>query len=196
MLLETTTTITGERVGACWALYERAFDELRTAAVQRHVMFRSEFDGILLDERVTKYVAVDEAVSGRCLALATVTTELETMPLISPDYFAHRWPRLYADRHIWYMGFVAVAADHQRGPLCGRIVGDVARSAAAVGGIAVMDVSRYVSEQGRLPQLLSRYFARLAPGTRGIRLDEQSFWAYEFPEPAGVAGPPVAGGPL
>jgi hypothetical protein len=147
-------------------------------------MLRSEFDAVLVDGRVTKYVAVDEDAGNRCCALATATTDLEAMPLISPEFFAHRWPQLYADRHIWYVGFVAVAADHHRGPLFGRIVGDVARSAAAVGGVTAMDVSRYVTEQRRLPQMLARYFTRLAPGTRGVRLDEQSFWAFEFPGPA------------
>jgi len=183
VLLEKTTAITGDRAEDCWVLYELAFGELRTAAVQRHVMLRAEFDHVLADSRVIKYVAVDEAAGGRCCVLATATTDLEAMPLISPEYFAHRWPTLYADRHIWYVGFVAVGPDQQRGPLFGRIVGDVARSAAAVGGIAAMDVSRYVSEQRRLPQALTRYFTRLAPGTRSVRLDEQSFWAYEFPAP-------------
>ena len=184
MLLETATAITGGRVEDCWALYELAFEHLRTTAVQRHLMLRPEFAAVLADGRVTKYVAVDETAGGRCCALATATTDLDAMPLISPDYFAHRWPRPYAERHIWYVGFVAVAPDHQRGPLFGRIVGDVARSAAAVGGITVMDVSRHVAEQHRLPQVLARYFTRLAPGTRGVRLDEQSFWAYEFPAPS------------
>lgn len=183
MRLELTAAITGDRVEACWALYEVAFEELRTAAVQRHLMWRSEFDEVLADERVTKYVAVDETAGGRCCALATATTDLAAMPLISPDYFAHRWPRLYLDRHIWYVGFVAIAPELQRGPLFGQIVGDVARAAAAVGGVAAMDVSRQVSES-RLPQTLARYFTRLAPGTRGVRLDEQSYWAYEFPASA------------
>ena len=183
MLLETTTQIAGQLAEDCWALYEQAFEELRTAAVQRHVMLRSEFDAVLADVRVTKYAALDEAAGGRCCALATATTALEAMPLISPEFFAHRWPDLYAGRHIWYVGFVAVAPDHQRGPLFGRIVGDVARSAAAVGGVTAMDVSRYVAEHRRLPEVLARYFARLAPGTRGVLLDEQSFWAYEFPGP-------------
>lgn len=183
MLLEATREIVGRRAEECWALYVSAFDELRTVAVQRHVMLRSEFDAVLVDGRVTKYVAIDEAAGGRCCALGTATTDLDAMPLISPAYFAHRWPQSYADRHIWYVGFVAVAPDHHRGPLFGRIVGDVARSAAAVGGVAAMDVSRHVIDQRRLPEVLGRYFTRLAPGTRGVRLDEQSYWAYEFPEP-------------
>ena len=192
MLLEIATTITGPQVADCWSLYQLAFDELRTVAVQRHLMLTGEFDAVLADARVTKYVGRDEDRGGRCCALATVATDLSAMPLISPDYFAHRWPAHYAAGHIWYVGFVAVRPDLQRGPLFGRIVRDVGRSAAAVGGVAVMDVSRYVSDRRRLPETLARFFSRLAPGTRGIRLDEQTFWAYEFPIVAGV--PTVADG--
>lgn len=183
MLLDIARSIDARRTQECWTLYRLAFDELRTTAVQRHVMLRAEFDGVLADERVTKYLGVDDQAGGRLCALATATTDLAAVPLISPEFFAHRWPDLYAARHIWYVGFVAIAAEHQRGPLFGRIVGDIARSAAAVGGVTAMDVSRRVAEQRRLPQALGRYFARLAPGTRGVHLDEQSFWAYEFPRP-------------
>lgn len=202
MRLETARSVTGRRAEECWELYERVFAELRTVAVQRHVMLRAEFDHVLTDARVTKYVAVGEdadggGAAGGCGALATAATDLRAMPLVSPEYFAHRWPDLYAAGHIWYVGFVAIRPDLQRGPLFGQIVRDVGRAAAAVGGVAAMDVSRHVAEQRRLPEALARYFTRLAPGTVGTRLDEQSFWAYEFP-PAGAgvtgaAGSPAAG---
>lgn len=206
MRLETTRSLTGPRAEECWALYEDTFAELRIRAVQRHVMLRGEFDQVLTDPRVTKYVGLEDA-GGRgddgtagdeatvCCALATVATELEAMPLVSPHYFAHRWPELYAAGHIWYVGFVAIRSDLQLGPLFGQIVRDVGAVAAAVGGVAAMDVSRHVEQQRRLPEALGRYFTRLAPGTRSTRLDEQSFWAYEFPPAgAGAADSPAAGG--
>ncbi len=37
-----------------WELYVEAFAELRTTAAQRHVMYRSEFDEVMADPRVTK----------------------------------------------------------------------------------------------------------------------------------------------
>jgi hypothetical protein len=198
MRLETTRSVHGGRAEECWELYERAFGDLRIRAVQRHVMLRDEFDQVLADTRVTKYVGVED---GACSALATVATELEAMPLVSPEYFAHRWPQLYAAGHIWYVGFVVIRPDLQRGPLFGQIVRDVGAAAAAVGGVAAMDVSRHVARQRRLPEALARYFTRLAPGTHVTRLDEQSFWAYEFP-PAGAgavdtsAAGPAADGPV
>lgn len=66
--METTSEISGQRAEECWALDELAI-ELRTAAVQRNVMLWAEFDAVLLDPRVTKYVAVDETANGRCCAL-------------------------------------------------------------------------------------------------------------------------------
>jgi hypothetical protein len=33
--------------------------------------------------------------------LRTSAVRLDTMPLISRDYFAHRWPTLYSGRRIW-----------------------------------------------------------------------------------------------
>ena len=191
MRLETLTVVAGPRVEDCWQLYRSAFDELRIAAVQRHVMFRDEFDAVVADERVTKYVASDG--EGRCCGLGTVATDLAAMPLISPDYFAHRWPELYATGRIWYVGFVAIRPELQRGPLLGRIVWDIGGAAARAGGVAVIDVSRHVAQQKRLPQAVGRYLDRLAPGTRGIPLDEQTYWAYEFPAAASSpAARPVA----
>jgi hypothetical protein len=189
--LDTLTAITGPLAEDCWHLYRVAFDELRTTAVQRHVMFRDEFDAVLADVRVTKYVAQDD--EGRCCGLGTVVTDLAAMPLISPDYFAHRWPELYATRRIWYIGFVAIRPDLQRGPVLGRIVWDIGSAAARAGGVAVIDVSRHVAQRKRLPQAVARYLDRLAPGTRGIPLDEQTYWAYEFPAAASSsAARPVA----
>ena len=191
MRLDIVTAIAGPRVEECWQLYLSAFDELRIAAVQRHVMFRDEFDAVVADARVVKYVAFDG--EGRCCGLGTVATDLTAMPLISPDYFAHRWPELYAAGRIWYVGFVAIRPDLQRGPLLGRIVGDIGATAARAGGVAVIDVSRHVTQQKRLPQAVARFLDRLAPGTRGIPLDEQTYWAYEFPAAASSAAErPVA----
>ena len=192
--LQTAISVTGPRADESWKLYELAFDELRTTAVQRHLMSRAEFDGVLLDERVTKYFGVDD--DGGYVVLATVATDLTAMPLVSPEYFAHRWPDRYAAGQIWYVGFVAVRPDHQRGPLFGQIVRDIGRAAAAVGGVTVMDVSRAVSTRKRMPEALDRFFSRLAPGTRSIRLDEQTYWAYEFPAAdAAAATPSSARGP-
>ena len=45
--------------GRHWGLYQRAFDDLRVLAVQRHIMVREEFDTVMADDRVDKYVLTD-----------------------------------------------------------------------------------------------------------------------------------------
>ncbi|HYT09774.1 MAG TPA: hypothetical protein VEL73_03855 [Mycobacteriales bacterium] len=181
MLLQTFPRIAGDAEEACWRLYTEAFDRLRTAAAQRHVMLRGEFEDVLRDERVTKYVAVDPAHDRRICGLATVTNDLCAVPLVSPDFFAHRWPALYARRRIWYVGFVAIHPDYQRGTLFAEIIADIGRMVAAAGGVAAMDVCRRTDEQLHLPRAVGRFLEFLVPGTRGVRLDEQTYWAYEFP---------------
>lgn len=164
-----------------WRLYGTAFDELRTRAVQRHLMFRDEFDGVMADPRVTKYVVADRDHGGRMCGLATMTNFLDAVPLISPDYFAHRWPQRYAERTIWYVGFVAVHPDYQGTGVFATIVGSMCRLVAEAGGVAALDVCRRAEQVYGLPQAIARLNATFAAGGSSERMDEQSYWAYEFP---------------
>lgn len=181
MLLQTFPRIVGDNEEACWRLYTEAFDRLRTTAVQRHVMLRDEFAEVLRDDRVTKYVASDPAQGDRIAGLATVTNDLCAMPLVSPDFFADRWPTHYARRKIWYVGFVAIHPDYQGSPLFAEIIAAIGRMIAAAGGVAAMDVCRRTDERQHLPRAVGRFLEFLVPGTRRVRLDEQTYWAYEFP---------------
>lgn len=164
-----------------WRLYESAFEELRTRAVQRHLMTRAEFDGVMADPRVTKYVVRDRDRGGRMSGLATMTNHLDAMPLISPDFFAHRWPERYRQRRIWYVGFVAVDPDYQGTGVFAEVVGAMCGLVAASGGVAALDVCRRADEVYGLPAAIARLNDTFADGGRHERLDEQSYWAYVFP---------------
>ena len=184
MQLRTEKAVLDERTGqAMWQVYERAFAHLRTTAVQRHVKTRAEFDATLQDKRVLKYVVADEA--GKICALASVTNEIEAEPLLSPDYFAHRWPELYAARRIWYVGFLAVEPDYQGTGAFTDIIYEIGRVAAEAGGLVLLDVCRRVEEIYRLPPIVGRYARSHVPAVRTLRLDEQTYYAYEFPAAVG-----------
>src|ERR1700753_3252601 len=92
---------------AVWKLYEDSFAELRSLAVQRHLMYRSEFDEVMRDTRIGKYLALDD--DGTVCRIATYTNDLEAVPLIAPEYFERHYPEQYAAQKIWYIGFVAVS---------------------------------------------------------------------------------------
>lgn len=180
-----------DSTGELWALYERAFDDLRTLAVQRHVMNHAEFATLMAEDRVEKFVVTDD--DGGIAALATMTNELAVLPLISPDYFAKRWPELYAAGRVWYVSFVAVDPVHHNAGVMNCIIDRMCEEArcldggpadSGVGGVICVDICEHREFAQRLPVAIERQAGRHTAGVRRQRLDAQVYWAYEFPTPA------------
>jgi hypothetical protein len=177
-----------------WDLYETTFREVNALAVQRHLMYRAEFDDVMGDDRVRKYLALDNA--GNLAGLATFTNDLYSMPLISPDYFARRWPAEFGDRTIWYCGFVGVHPDRQHSGVFAELVETMWRDAA--GGLICLDLCRENGEFRRMERVIPLMLHRLAGPGEATRMDTQTFWLYQYPgptevdtedaAPAGVAG--------
>ena len=95
-----------------WKLYEKTFGELAIMAVARQLLHEHEFMDEMLDPRVDKYLAWDE--DGDPVAMCTLTNHLETVPWISPAYFAHHFPEHSSRRAVYYMGFILVDQEHRR----------------------------------------------------------------------------------
>ncbi len=108
--------ITGERADDFHALYNAAFGPLRARSAARQVLTPAEFYGQLDDPRVDKFVAWSE--TGEAVGLTTLTDHLETVPWISPEYFAARYPVEWRERAVYYLGFtVARSTPRCRGLL-------------------------------------------------------------------------------
>ena len=174
--VEVAETIPAEQLEPAWELYNTVFAELRSAAVQRHLMFRAEFDEVMYDGRVEKFLSFAD---GRLNGLATLTNRLEAMPLISPDYFERRWPRHYAERRIWYVGFLAVHPDDRGGGTFTRLAEAMYPSFRGKRALIAVDVCRR-NERIGLPKAIQWALARFDAGVRGRRVDEQSYWLYEL----------------
>jgi hypothetical protein len=164
-----------------WTLYYEAFRELNAFAVQRHLMHRDEFVEVMLDRRVQKYLYLDD--NGTVRGLSTYTNYLEAVPLISPQYFERRWPEHFAQRRIWYVGFVAV---HDDAPVTAfaELIETMHRTSAVDGGITALDICRRTDELRHLPRAVRVLLHRISGGVRMEQLDEQSYWLYEFPAAA------------
>jgi hypothetical protein len=170
-----------------WKFYERTFSEIEGLAAQRHLMHHSEFDEVMTDPRVRKYVACGDG--GRLLGLSTITNTLESMPLISPTYFARRWPGQYAERAIWYVGFVGCEHGHHAfAPLVRRMILD-ANEASARPPMIVVDFCGFNVEHRRMPRVVEQISRGLDPGVRFECLDAQSFWSYRFTDELGNGRP-------
>jgi hypothetical protein len=165
-----------------WTLYHEAFRELNGFAVQRHLMYRNEFDEVMLDRRVQKYLYLDGR--GVLCGLATYTNDLDAVPLISPQYFQRRWPKHYAERRIWYVGFVAVHPDGRAAQAFVELVRSMQLVAAMHNGVVGLDICRYNDDARRMSRAVGLLVRRITGSVRVEQADEQSYWLYEFPEAA------------
>lgn len=178
MRIEFEKVVPADTLDSAWALYNKAFEELRRAAVQRHVMYRDEFDQVMADPRVGKYRAFDPADETTVTGLATFTNELLGMPLVSPDYFANRWPQLYAEKRIWYIGFFAIDPDHRGDGIFENVIAHMWQQVLGSNGIAMLDICRRNDQLG-LPYAIHQVLRALTPGAEASRVDEQTYWLYD-----------------
>lgn len=162
-----------------WTLYHTAFRDLNAYAVQRHLMYRSEFDEVMNDQRVQKYLCFDD--DDTLCGISTYTNVLTAVPLISPEYFARRWPQLYAEHRIWYCGFVAVHPESRNPNTFAELVEAMYRVAATQSGIIALDMCRQNEKQRHMARVVPLMLHRLSGGVRTERMDDQSYWLYEFP---------------
>ena len=181
MKVDVVESLSGNALELAWELYERAFRGMDGLAVQRHLMHRGEFDDVAGDRRVLKYCALDD--DGTLCGLATYTNVLDAMPLISPAYFARRWPKHYAEGRVWYCGFVAVdptgngafpalvAAMYERAD---------AHAWAGRGWVAALDLCRHNAVERRLDRAIASLLRRISAGrVRAEPADAQTYWVYE-----------------
>src|SRR5262249_53933514 len=157
-----------------WQLYTLAFDELRITAVERHVMYREEFNEQMVDERVWKYRGVDPADPDAVLALATFTNDLSTMSFISLDYFEHRWPALYRGQRIWYIGFFAVDPGHRGAGIFEEVIAHMWETVIEADGVAFLDICGRNEDLG-LSRAIQHTLEGLMPGMRTSQLDTQTY---------------------
>ncbi len=161
-----------------WKLYEQAFRHLNTLTVQRHLMHRSEFDEVCWDQRVQKWLAFDD--DGQLVGLATYTNILESMPLISPEYFARRWPEHFALSRVWYCGFVAVAPGSTGSGVFMKMITGMYQVAERDGGVIGLDFCRHNDQAFRIGKAIELSLRRISGGRVGPeRADEQVFMIYE-----------------
>jgi len=172
----------GELIESAWQLYEDAFRELNALAVQRHLMYRSEFDEVMRDTRVQKYLCLDDG--GRLTGLATYTNDLTAVPLISPEYFARNWPDHYLKRKIWYIGFVAVDPQAQGQQAFAQMVEQMYLIAVTQNGLVGLDICNYNDDVRNMSRIFRLMISRYTPTMRFHRIDQQSYWLYEFPSAA------------
>jgi hypothetical protein len=101
-------------VEAFHQLYALAFTPMLTRSPARQVLTDAEFYDQMADERIDKYLAWGD--DGQPVGLTTLTTHLEAIPWISPEFFAARFPEQWRRNAVYYLGFTLAhpGQRHQR----------------------------------------------------------------------------------
>ena len=183
MLVKVIDQVTDDDLNeAVWKLYDEAFRELKSLAVQRHLMYRHEFDDVMLDSRVQKYLCLED--DGTLCGVATYTNDLEAVPLIAPEYFERHWPEHFAAKKIWYIGFVAVHPHAQGREAFAQLVEQMYLVASSQNGLVGLDICSFNDDARHMSRIFRLMVSRLSGTMRFDRIDQQSYWLYQFPSAA------------
>jgi GNAT superfamily N-acetyltransferase len=174
----TQQVVSGDLLEASWKLYQQSFEPLRNVAVQRHVMYADEFDAVMADARVEKYLAYGE--DGTLRGISTMTADLLAVPLVSPEYFAHRWPDRFRAGRIYYIGFLAVHPDWHGTGVFAEMVKRMTGEVALVDGLAIIDVCTYNKDRLHLTRAINSLAATWASHVQMATLDAQTYVGYDF----------------
>jgi hypothetical protein len=112
--------------------------------------------------------------------ISTMTADLLAVPLVSPEYFAHRWPDRFRAGQIYYIGFLAVHPDSHGSGVFGEMVKTMTREVALVEGLAVIDVCTYNKDRLHLPRAINSLAATWCSQLQMAALDAQTYLSYDF----------------
>ncbi|MEV4282416.1 hypothetical protein [Actinoplanes xinjiangensis] len=183
MRLEIMPELPAELLDESWDFYQDCFSDLQYLAVNRHLMYRSEFDEVMADRRIGKYVALDDE-DGAVIGMGTLTNDLESIPLISAEYFRYHFPEMYEQRRLFYCLFAGSALGHRGQGVFVALQRAMYAPIGDVDGKVFFDICSYNEERHQLPRMIAVILSRAAEAGRAqpTRLDAQSFWMYEFPK--------------
>jgi hypothetical protein len=158
-------------------LYRETFGELATRAAARQLLHEHEFLDEMRDPRVHKYVAQDAV--GQVVGMSTLTADLETVPWISPEYFAHHYPEHSARRAVYYLGFTLVDTRLRQARVFAAMVDRIVELLVAERAVCAWDICGYNDDTLDLGRNIERVVSRTAEVTIAPH-DRQTYYAATF----------------
>jgi hypothetical protein len=172
-------SVDGAAADQLYDIYTAAFVPLATRAAIDHTLPRHEFQKLLDEPTVYKVVGWDS--SDRPVGLVTFTDHLETDHIVSEPFYAERFPEEYASGRLFYLGFLLVRPDAQRGTVLTQLCNVVMSHVSEEGGIIAFDVCKFNDETFKLAQICSLIAKRNRRGAFMETVDVHSFYAITFP---------------
>ncbi|GAB6984248.1 hypothetical protein [Nocardioides pyridinolyticus] len=162
------------------SLYREAFGALEARAVARQLLHREEFLEEMHDPRVEKHVAWSEGVP---IGLSTLTRHLETVPWISPAYFAHHYPEAFARGAVYYIGFALVQAEHRQARVFQALVHSMGLGLAEARAVVGWDICAFNDESFAFGEHAARALEQTGDVTV-VPVDRQTYYVGTFGDPA------------
>jgi pyruvoyl-dependent arginine decarboxylase len=162
-----------------YELYRQTFGPMETKAVARQLLHESEFIEEMLDARVLKYVAWD--ADDEAIGMTTLTSDLSTVPWISPAYFAHHYPEHHARGAIYYLGFTLVDPAHQGAHVFHAMIATMLQDVIDQQPVVAWDMCMVNDERG-LGGSAGRLLGSLADVSI-VQIDQQNYYAGSFSGP-------------
>ncbi|WP_406232301.1 hypothetical protein [Nocardia sp. NBC_01009] len=172
------TTIPDDRIDMFHLLYEEAFGPLRTKAIARQVLHHAEFRAEMVDPRVLKHVA--RTTAGEPIGVTTLTRHLETVPWISPDYFAARYPEHAARDAIYYAGFTLVASSARQGAAFHAMIKSVVQVLVAERAAVGWDICSYNNTRFSFADSIRAVLDEQEANVEVAVEDSQTYYAARF----------------
>jgi len=160
-----------------YAMYVELFGPLRTRAPGRQVLHRHEFLDEMADPRILKYVAW--SATGQPVALSTLTADLTTVPWISADYFAARYPEQTARQAVYYWGFALAQGNPQSTFPFRQILVAIVTKMVREKAVCAYDICGFNNVQLRFAAHLQSVGGRFVNTTAEV-LDTQTYYGAAF----------------
>lgn len=151
-----------------YELYLETFGPLAKLAANKHIYEAEHWDEEMQDPRILKFVAWDDA---RPVGLATVATDLDAVPWVSPDYYRWRYP----DQKVWYCGFALVHPEYQGRSLFSALMRSSMAEVIRNGAIGAFDCAKVTEEQGKMVAKLGAILDGLCEHDLEC-VDVQQYW--------------------
>lgn len=164
-----------------YKLYAATFGILDTEAAGRQLLSEQEFLEEMLDPRVLKYVSWDH--DDLAVAMTTVATDPDTLPWVSPTYFAQHYPEAYARGHVYYIGFTLVRPQHRGNGLFQMMLREALTRAMETGGVGAWDTCQANEERGMNATAMK--VIEEVTGSSAVPIDRQTYYAVVLPDPPG-----------
>ena len=171
--------VTGAVADELWRQYWANFEPLQRLAVQKQHSDREEFMWLLAYPVVLTYIGWEGA---RPVGMAMITSSLEDVPELSPDFLRARFPEQAARNAIYVGIYVMVDPEHRGLTLFHRLYMECWQLAARASGVLVVDTCEFNRTAFDTDELARRIGEGFPNCTVSV-LDRQTWYAAELPEP-------------